>query len=283
MPARFRACAILLTIALLGAVAPAAPLEQHTLEQMLVDFDRVRIDPVEAAAKVRSTGRLTIAARRATFDIDLVPHDIRAPHYRAQVTREGGVVESLERVNLQPRHFLHRYPHELSGGQRQRAAIARTLVLEPEFVVADEPISMLDVSIRAGILDLLETLSKDLGLGVLYVSHDISTVRYICDRVAIMYLGAIVEEGPTEEVFVRPRHPYTAALLSAHPTLVRRARRAPALRGELPSPYQMPAGCRFNTRCAFAEERCFIDEPRLAEASPGHRVACHVLPELNVT
>lgn len=187
------------------------------------------------------------------------------------------VVESLERVNLQPRHFLHRYPHELSGGQRQRAVIARTLVLKPDFVVADEPISMLDVSIRAGILDLLETLSKDLGLGVLYVSHDISTVRYVCDRVAIMYLGVFVEHGETDEVIDHPAHPYTQSLMAAVPIAdPTAARKRVELPGEVPTPIDIPSGCRFRTRCPCVMDICLRVAPPWREVSPEHHVACHL-------
>ena len=191
------------------------------------------------------------------------------------------VTDLLDRVGL-PATIGHRRPRELSGGQRQRVAIARALAAGPELILADEAVSALDVSIQAQILNLLEDLVRDSGIAILFISHQLAVIAHLTRRVAIMYLGSIVEEGPTDEVFVRPRHPYTAALLAAHPTLDPRQRRAPALRGELPSPYQIPAGCRFNTRCAFAEERCFVDEPRLEETSPGHHVACHVLPELTV-
>jgi oligopeptide/dipeptide ABC transporter ATP-binding protein len=155
--------------------------------------------------------------------------------------------------------------------------------VEPSIVIADEAVSALDVSVQAQILNLFEQLIAELGLAVIFISHQLAVIAHLADRVAVMYLGTIVETGPTAEVFAGPRHPYTAALLSAHPTLERRERQTPALRGELPSPYQIPKGCRFNTRCPFAEARCFEDEPRLEETSPGHRVACHVLPELSVS
>ena len=187
----------------------------------------------------------------------------------------------LDRVGLS-QTVRPRRPRELSGGQRQRVAIARALAAGPELILADEAVSALDVSIQAQVLNLFEDLVRETGIAMLFISHQLAVIAHLTRRVAIMYLGAIVETGPTDEVFQRPRHPYTAALLSAHPSLETRGRRTPALRGELPSPYQIPAGCRFNTRCAFAEERCFVDEPPLEEVAPGHRVACHVLPHLSV-
>jgi oligopeptide/dipeptide ABC transporter ATP-binding protein len=191
------------------------------------------------------------------------------------------VSELLDRVGL-PSSVRSRRPRELSGGQRQRVAIARALAAGPELILADEAVSALDVSIQAQVLNLFEDLVRDTGIAMLFISHQLAVIAHLTTRVSIMYLGAIVETGPTHEVFQRPRHPYTAALLAAHPSLEARGRRAPALRGELPSPYQIPRGCRFNTRCAFVEERCLVESPQLDVVGPEHRVACHVLPDMVV-
>jgi peptide/nickel transport system ATP-binding protein len=187
------------------------------------------------------------------------------------------VVDALHKAELRPAEtFLHRFPHQLSGGQRQRVAIARAIVLQPQFIVADEPVSMLDVSIRAGILNLLRSLKEQMGLTMLYITHDLSTLRYICNRTAIMYLGRIAEIGPTNEVVDQARHPYTQALIAAVPRIDPDVQR-PVVRiaGEIPDPIDLPRGCRFRPRCNRAFEACF-EEPELREVSPGHQVACHL-------
>jgi len=187
-------------------------------------------------------------------------------------------LEIMEKVGLSPASFLYKkYPHQLSGGQRQRVVIARALVTNPEFVVADEPIAMADVSVRAMILELMVRLKEEFDLTYLFITHDLATCKYICDRVAIMYLGKIAEIGPLEEVFKNPVHPYTATLLAAVPVPDPKFRRThPIPKGEIPSPINPPPGCRFHPRCRSAKSMCSIHEPDLVEVRPGHWVACHL-------
>lgn len=191
--------------------------------------------------------------------------------------KELRVRQALEQCGLTPAEaFFDKYPHQLSGGQRQRIAITRAMVLQPEFIVADEPVSMLDVSIRAGILNILKSLSQDVGVAILYISHDLSTIRYICHRTAIMYLGRIVEIGPTLSVLENPFHPYSKALISAIPVPDPHYHRERLnIKGEIPNPIDLPPGCRFYTRCENAEKRCSEEEPTLKFVEEGHQVACH--------
>src|ERR671928_1063495 len=187
------------------------------------------------------------------------------------------VQELLRIVGLNP-YFANRYPHEFSGGQRQRIGIARALAVEPSFIVCDEPISALDVSIPAQVINLLEELQTNLGLTYLFIAHDLSVVRHISDRVAVMYVGKIVEVTDRDLLYERPLHPYTKALLSAVPTPdpeKEAVRERMILVGDVPSPVNPPAGCRFNPRCPWAEDNCKVDEPPLAEVRTGHFVACH--------
>ena len=196
----------------------------------------------------------------------------------SQQERDARVKDLLELVGLNARH-INRFPHEFSGGQRQRIGIARALASDPLFIVCDEPISALDVSIQAQVVNLLEKLQDQLGLTYLFVAHDLSMVRHICDRVAVMYLGVIVEIAEKNELYERPLHPYTQALLSAVPVpdpRAERVRKRTILVGDVPSPINPPSGCRFHPRCPVAIEKCKTITPEWREAAPQHWVACHL-------
>jgi peptide/nickel transport system ATP-binding protein len=192
--------------------------------------------------------------------------------------KQNRVVEVMERVGLTPAATIYRkYPHQVSGGQRQRIVLARALIMHPDLVIADEPIAMADVSVRVLLLDLMRQLKDDFNLTYLFITHDLATARYICDRIAIMYLGLIVEMGPLGEIYRNPQHPYTEALLAAVPVPDPRFRRTtPMPRGEIPNPINPPSGCRFHPRCPIAEPVCSEEEPRLVEIAGGHQVSCHL-------
>jgi peptide/nickel transport system ATP-binding protein len=190
------------------------------------------------------------------------------------------VAELLRMVGLRP-EFMHRFPHAFSGGQRQRIGIARALATSPRLVVADEPVSALDVSVQAQVLNLLLELQSTLRLTFVFVAHDLSVVRHISDRVAVMYVGQLVELAPTDAVFARPRHPYTAALMRAVPIPDPREPGLDAiLKGEVPSPASPPSGCYFHPRCQFAQDRCRQEAPLLREVTPGHFARCHFAEQL---
>ncbi len=207
---------------------------------------------------------------------DAVGHPLELLDFAKGEEKKERVLEMLGRVGLAPpEQFAGLYPHQLSGGQRQRAAMARSLILDPEFIVADEPVSMIDVSLRTTIIDLMLDLRKELGLTYLFITHDLAIAKYISDRIAIMYLGRIVEMGDKQELFSKPLHPYTQALMEAIPipNPERKKKRA-ELRGEVPSAIDIPAGCRFRTRCSYEEKTCREKEPELVAVSPNHFVAC---------
>ncbi|GLF94795.1 ABC transporter ATP-binding protein [Streptomyces yaizuensis] len=196
--------------------------------------------------------------------------------------RREKIKEILAKVGL-PANALSRYPHEFSGGQRQRIGIARALVLEPDVIICDEPVSALDVSVQAQVINLLEELQESLGLTYLVIAHDLAVVRHISDVIGVMYLGGLVEEAPSDALYAAPKHPYTKALMSAVPVPdpeVEDRRERILLAGDLPSPANPPAGCRFHTRCPWAQDRCGTERPTLVDLGDGHRVACHFAREI---
>jgi peptide/nickel transport system ATP-binding protein len=213
---------------------------------------------------------------RETIEEPLLVHRVGG----TAIERRERVLEALNRVGLTPAEvYADRYPHELSGGQRQRVAIAAALVLEPDILLADEPVSMLDVSVRAGILTLLDSLRRERSMGILMITHDLSTAAHFADRIAVMYLGRIVEQGPARQVLRNPQHPYTQALLSAVPNPDPRSPATPQLlAGDPPNPGNVPSGCRFHPRCPLAETQCTAHDPQLRQPRDSddadHQVAC---------
>lgn len=206
---------------------------------------------------------------------DVIAEPLRVHRRMSAKQMDERVVELMELVGLDATR-RNRYPHEFSGGQRQRIGIARAIALNPKFVVADEAVSALDVSVQSQVLNLLTKLQKELGLTYLFIAHGLNVVRHISDRVGVMYLGKMVEVAPTDDLFAHPMHPYTAVLLSAipHPSPTRQKERI-ILQGDVPSPANPPSGCRFHTRCPFAQDRCVTEEPKLETLAPDRQVACH--------
>ncbi|MCL7464716.1 oligopeptide/dipeptide ABC transporter ATP-binding protein [Phaeovulum sp. NW3] len=252
-----------------------------------VTFDGTDVTALDAAGLKAMRRRMQIIfqdpyaslnPRRTVAQIVGLPLKL---HGLAQTDDEARAIVAriCERVGLKANQ-LDRYPHQFSGGQRQRIGIARALVSNPEFIVCDEPVSALDVSIQAQIIALLLELKREMGLTYLFISHDISVIGYLADRVAVMYLGEIVEMGPVEAILANPRHPYTQSLMSAVPEVDHAGRRARVrLAGDLPSPLNPPAGCKFHTRCPLAVEACRSRAPVTETVGPGHSAACHRLAE----
>jgi peptide/nickel transport system ATP-binding protein len=207
-----------------------------------------------------------------------IKHGLDIHQIGTEPQRKQEALQMLEKVGLTPPEtFYDKFPHQLSGGQRQRVVIGRAMILEPEFVVADEPVAMVDVSIRAQILDLMASLRREFGLTYVFITHDLATANYFCDRIAIMYLGKIAEVGLRDEVFNSPKHPYTVALMSAIPVPDPKHKLKKQIpRGEIPSPIHPPSGCRFHPRCPFAFDRCSKEEPEMTRISDTHYVACHI-------
>lgn len=210
---------------------------------------------------------------------DIIGESMEIHHLARGQERQNKIFELLDRVGLNKDH-ASRYPHEFSGGQRQRIGIARALAVDPEFIICDEPISALDVSIQAQVVNMLEDLQRELGLTYLFIAHDLSMVKHISDRIGVMYLGKLVEIANRNELYDDPLHPYTQALLSAipipDPEISKQSRRI-ILEGDVPSPINPPSGCRFRTRCAYAFDKCAEQEPEITEVKPGHFVACHLV------
>lgn len=252
-----------------GRIVDVSTLEENPMRELRRDMQMVFQDPFASL-----NPRMTL--------LDLIAEPLLVNGVGNRRERQERVAELLERVGLRP-EYMRRFPHAFSGGQRQRIVIARALALQPRLVVADEPVSALDVSVQAQVLNLMLELQQEFGLTYLFVAHDLSVVKHICDRVAVMYVGKIVESAPTNELFHSPRHPYTSALMSAVPVADPRVRsRMTPLQGDVPSPANPPSGCHFHPRCQYAIERCRTEEPPLLKIATKHVVRCHRATELSL-
>jgi len=252
-----------------GRIVDVSTLEENSMRELRRDMQMVFQDPFASL-----NSRMTL--------LDLIAEPLLVNGVGNRRERQERVAELLEQVGLRP-EYMRRFPHAFSGGQRQRIVIARALALQPRLVVADEPVSALDVSVQAQVLNLMLELQQEFGLTYLFVAHDLSVVKHICDRVAVMYVGKIVESAPTNELFHSPRHPYTSALMSAVPVADPRVRsRMTPLQGDVPSPASPPSGCHFHPRCQYAIERCRIEEPPLLKIATNHVVRCHRATELSL-
>ncbi|NLM05485.1 MAG: ATP-binding cassette domain-containing protein [Tissierellia bacterium] len=246
-------------------------MNKRELHDVRKDFQMIFQDPYAS-----------LNPRMTVLDIVAEPLDVHGIPANSKERYER-VIQLLDRVGLSEEHAM-RFPHEFSGGQRQRVGIARSLATEPKFIVCDEPISALDVSIQAQVVNLLQDLQDEMGLTYLFIAHDLSMVRYISDRVAVMYLGKFMELAESEELYNNPMHPYTKALLSAIPVpdpAIQRARKRIMLEGDVPSPINVKPGCRFVERCSYAKDICRSESPEFKEYSTGHFVACHLTEEIN--
>jgi oligopeptide/dipeptide ABC transporter ATP-binding protein len=257
-------------------------LEEPTAGRVRLGGDEVTALRGERLRRYRSKMQMVfqdpLGSLNPRHNVDmLLSEPLKVHGVGSKAERRKLAVETLDAVGL-PKSVLERFPHEFSGGQRQRLGIARALMLRPDLIVCDEPVSALDVSIQAQVMNLLDELQDEFGLTYLVIAHDLAVVRHLSDRVGVMYLGKLVEEADSESIYERPRHPYTKALLSAVPQPdpeVEAGRERIILKGDLPSPANPPSGCRFRTRCPWAEDICAEVEPEWREAASGHKVACH--------
>lgn len=260
-------------------------LEEPTRGEILFDGQMVGQDQAISLKELRLHAQMifqdpyeSLNPRSTVYDIVSEPLEVHGL-LKERAERKARVKAALEDAGLRPaEEYLQRYPHELSGGQRQRVVIASAMVLDPKLLIADEPVSMLDVSIRAEILNLLRELRQKRGVSLVFITHDLSTVAYFADRIAVMYLGRIVETGAAREVLANPQHPYTKALISVIPVPNPRLRRERLiLQGETPNPIDLPGGCRFHPRCPVAMERCKTEDPAYVEVGEQHYAACLLL------